>query len=120
MDERRKWTRVDCELACQYDDAPEHIYNHPEITSRAVTRDISEGGIQLQVFEFLPVGRRIRMCLELPMVEPIETLVEVSWVSEIPHGQDRYQVGVQFKALAEDQRQAIRLFLHKKILQTIR
>lgn len=120
MDERRKWVRVDCELPCRYDDAPHHAVNQPEKLSSAITKDVSEGGGRFYVFEFLPVGHRIRMCLELPLSEPIETLLEIMWISEVPHSQGRFQVGGRFTTLAEDQHQEIRQFLYKKTLNTLR
>jgi c-di-GMP-binding flagellar brake protein YcgR len=114
MNERRKSVRVDCRLFCGYDHAPSRRSDCSEVTGSAVTQDLSEGGARLVVFEFLPVGRHIRVHLEIPRGEPVETVMEVLWVNEIPHSERRFEIGGRFTTLADDQRSEIRRFVCTK------
>lgn len=116
MDERRKAIRIRCEISCDYDDAPSRAINRPETSCPAVAHDLSEGGARLMVFDFLPVGRKIRARIEIPHAPPVEALMEVRWVSEIPHC-DRFEIGGQFVSLSEDQRDEIRRFLYTESIR---
>ena len=62
----------------------------------SLSGDVSEGGIRLNVNEFIPVGKAITLDIHLPDETKMTPLNgRVAWISVLPYS-ERYQIGIQF------------------------
>ena len=62
----------------------------------SLSSDLSEGGIRLRLFKFVPLNSDITLFVKLSWQKTIECQGRVVWVEEIPFSEN-YQAGVQFK-----------------------
>jgi len=69
--------------------------NEPNKIGAGVSIDLSEGGIRLNINEFLPVKTELLLQIQLELSKFIECTGKVVWVEKFPFS-DRYQAGVQF------------------------
>ncbi|MBU2062952.1 MAG: PilZ domain-containing protein [Candidatus Omnitrophica bacterium] len=108
--ERRKCRRVSYSFPVQSARLP------PGYSSQfhnLITKDISEGGIQLDSFYFYPVEHKLMFeVFWSNEAAPVQTLGRVVWVKEVPF-QQQYSIGIEFSDLSKEQLQLI-----KKIVDT--
>ena len=90
--EKRLHPRVCCEIEASFKNMNQP--STPVVASAAIC-DISEGGVRFRVNHFLPVHNRLRMHLNLPKSEAIETIMELAWIREIPFS-DSFEAGAHF------------------------
>ncbi|MBN2496521.1 MAG: PilZ domain-containing protein [Deltaproteobacteria bacterium] len=78
-----------------------------------LTENLSEGGLFIATWDDLPVGTELDLELNLPACPTIRSRVKVRWLREYtPYTEDMAAgVGVQFLALSESDRAAIRQFI---------
>ncbi|MFH1458012.1 MAG: PilZ domain-containing protein [Candidatus Omnitrophota bacterium] len=100
--ERRKYPRVaDC-LNIDYklaNDIP-HSY--------CVTRDISEGGVRLNLYQRMKIGTVLKLGIDLKdFTEPAWVIGKVVWAKETPGREYPYEAGIEFSFLANSFRSRI-------------
>lgn len=105
--ERRRYPRLEIELALQY----REIGDFERLPQESVARNISEGGISFRVDRFLPLGNRLITSLSLePHSEILKTVVKIVWIQKDPHA-DSYDIGCQFINISEEGRRRLQRFL---------
>ncbi|MCG8587952.1 MAG: TIGR02266 family protein [Proteobacteria bacterium] len=98
--ERREFMRLPTVIQLEYGEAQERVRGRAE--------DISQGGLFIVTQRPLEIGCRIKLMLRLPeRLEPLEVDGHVAWVRRSASGRQRPGMGVQFRRLSADQRQAI-------------
>lgn len=92
--ERRRFHRVELEKGVNY-----RLLDSNRI-GNCMTKDISEGGIKLLSFEFIPKDRSMLIELQLED-EVIRTIGSVVWTKKFPYS-GRYQIGIKFSSPESD------------------
>ena len=57
--------------------------------------DLSESGVRVDVYEFLPLGTELTLRIRLAVEKIVEYVGRVVWVRKYPFA-DRYQAGLEF------------------------
>lgn len=103
--ERRKFKRVSCSFPVQSACLPP---GYSSLFHNLITKDISEGGIQLDSFYFYPVEHKLMFEIFWSNeAASVRTLGRVAWVREVPF-QQQYNIGIEFSDLNKEQRQLIK------------
>lgn len=93
--ERRRYKRINADLPVRYE-----ISINPKSSAKVISRDISEGGIGLIVYEKLKEGAPLRIWIDIPQrKEKFFVLGEVVWQKEVTKNiNDRriFFVGIRF------------------------
>lgn len=78
--------------------------------------DISEGGIRLNVKDFIPLGSLMELKVNLANNQVVECLGKVVWVEKMST-MDRYQVGLTFTdlALGTKPKQCVKRYLDENL-----
>lgn len=93
-----------------------------------IVRDVGGGGVMIEREKFISSREKILMEIYLPMDEVSNTIVsvfaegEVSWVKKMQknksfRGSNKYQVGIKFNDIREDDKQNIIKYGEKKCLK---
>jgi len=93
---------------------------------KAFTKDISAGGLMLELDRKIPVGDKLDLEICQPInrdktiILSITTLVKVIWVGKIgrdkfEEGENKYKMGVQFLEINEDNRSRIADYIENKL-----
>jgi len=108
--ERRKFARIKSDFPVQQRLMPQ---GNSQRIHNSISKDLSEGGIQLSSFYFYPVNTRIMLDVFLACdEEPVHATGKVVWIEQIPY-QERYKIGVQFSDVNEDSRQYLHRLMKK-------
>ena len=79
------------------------------------TRDISAGGLCLNMDEELAIGDRLQIRMELPSKKIIDAQGKVVWIREFgldSRGEKRtYDTGIEFTAIRDEDREEINKFV---------
>jgi c-di-GMP-binding flagellar brake protein YcgR len=79
------------------------------------TRDISAGGLCLNMDEELAIGDRLQIRMELPSKKIIDAQGKVVWIKEFgidSRGEKRtYDTGIEFTAIRDEDREEINKFV---------
>ncbi len=99
--------------------SPELYYqtaNNPQLHTCRV-QDISEGGVRVALFEKLPVGTVIKLCIYLlsGSADQQWLLGKVVWVCEVQDREHPYEVGVVFDFFDPAFREKIQQYIQKLI-----
>ena len=57
--------------------------------------DLSEGGVRVDVYDFVPVNTELTLQIRVAVEKVIEYVGRVVWIRKFPFA-DRYQVGLEF------------------------
>ena len=77
-----------------------------------LARDLSEGGIQLTLNEFVPLNSEITLQLKLSRFpKVVDVTGRVAWLQRVPYS-DRYAVGLEFAKNETLSSQEIRQFIN--------
>ncbi len=113
FEERRKWVRVDATVPLQY----KKLKGQSEGTIGAITKDVSEGGVQFISNEFLPLASRLVVEVFLPaQPKPIKAISKVAWIQKASSG-DQYVIGNQFLEVGREDRGQLADYVKK--VQTV-
>ena len=85
----------------------------------SLMQNISEGGVCLSTYEFLPL--HIKLAMEIPLVpgsSPIRGTSRVAWVKSSAFG-DQYEVGAEFTDITQEEILRIGKFVFNKSLEKI-
>ena len=108
MEERRKFSRLDISVGVGWRRLGSEMAE--------TLADIAEGGVCLVANERFEMGDRLELTLTLPSQKVIKTLGEVIWVHEATmarqDGIQRFDIGVSFSGLPEDEWQEMKQFLY--------
>lgn len=89
FEEKRKYPRV------RLDDAVRFQYDDPGRFGGSLGCDISEGGIRIDLNDFVPLNTKLSMEVHLSPQNIVECMGKVVWVRKSRYG-DRYQAGLEF------------------------
>lgn len=92
---RRKAPRVNFKRAINYSS----LGDNKEFNG--VTKDISEGGLRLISFEYVPENKNLSIEVQLDD-DIVKTAGIVVWVKELPYS-GRYEIGLEFKPTKKDE-----------------
>lgn len=99
--ERRETDRYSEQFELEFElDHDSHFY-------AGLSQDISEGGLFVATYHYVPVGTPLRLTLELRDGERLEARGEVRWVREVVFGDLRPGIGVAFTELSPVARERI-------------
>ena len=98
-DEKRRYPRVRCEIDSCFDDLN-------GAKCRCVVQDISEGGIRFRTGDFVLVGTRLSLTLNIPEKKSIEVNLCPVWINE-KSDVKQYEVGSYFISLSNEGRNLI-------------
>lgn len=80
-----------------------------------ITKNISEGGICLIVYDKVEVGHALRLKIELPTKKTIESVGKIVWVKEFEivgkPNEMRYDIGIEFSEIEPRDRNEIKSFI---------
>ncbi len=94
VEERRKYIRVQAPITVTYKLSGKKIVTH-----KTVTKDFSEGGIRIPVYEKLKAGTPLKLHIEIPSdTIPVFAQGEVVWIKALStkEGREIYDAGVKF------------------------
>ena len=86
-------------------------HGYVELAELGRTLDLSEGGIKLEAFEFIPVGTNTRLRIALR-----DEIIDVDGrISHVEESDDNHIVtGIEFLDLSDEQRGLLKRFLAEK------
>jgi hypothetical protein len=88
--EKRKFSRIDFREPVHYQ------FPAPNKYGGCLSQDLSEGGIRINLSEFVALNTEITLEMRMKNLPvPLTMSGRVVWVSKIPHA-ERYQVGIAF------------------------
>ena len=87
--ERRRYKRVDFREPVQFGSV------NPVRCGGCLSCDLSEGGLRVNVNEFVPPGTGLTLQIPLAAQKFVEHAGRVAWVSKLPF-MERYQLGLEF------------------------
>ena len=93
MENKRQFTRIPYKEAVQFRTQGQF---EPEACTAC---DISEGGMRLNSFRFIPLKEKIALTLQFDVFNPIDIQGQVVWVQRVPHS-EYYQIGLAFEPQA--------------------
>lgn len=109
--ERRKYARLECSMPVQY----KKVGDLDSGISKALTRDISEGGVRLVVDEYIPTASKLTLIISFPFRDKkIKALGKIVWArrhSEMPI----YDVGIEFISTTKSTKRDIADFVRSKL-----
>lgn len=80
-----------------------------------ITKNISEGGICLIVYDKVDIGHTLRLKIELPTKKVVESKGKVVWVKEFEiigkSNEKRYDIGVEFSEVNPQDRDEMKNFI---------
>ena len=95
MEDKRRFTRISYKHAVQYRTPGQ---SEPEA---CLACDLSEVGIRLNSFRFIPLKERMALTLDLDTDTPVNVQGQVIWVQRVPHS-EYYQLGLAFDPDTDD------------------
>jgi c-di-GMP-binding flagellar brake protein YcgR len=117
--QQRSFVRVDAMLPVEVSPLAEK--NDEGIDEAAplkvITKDISGGGAQLILNEPVEIGTRLSLVIEVPDMEPIETIGEVIRVEKPKQDRKLFWIGIKFLDIQETFRNKLIKFIFKKQLE---
>lgn len=84
---------------------------------KVLTKDISGGGAQLVLHEPVEIGTRLSLVIEVPGMEPIETIGEVVRVEKPKNDRELFWIGIKFLDIQEALRNKLIRFIFKRQLE---
>jgi hypothetical protein len=96
MEDKRRFTRIPFKEAIQY-----RTPGQSEAEA-CIACDLSEVGIRLNSFRFIPLRERMALTVQLDQEAPITVQGHVIWVQRVPHS-EFYQVGLAFDPDTNDE-----------------
>ncbi len=82
--------------------------------SGCLAHDISEGGMRVQVNDFLPVNTEMILQSRIPQTSKvIDVAGRITWLQRVPFS-DRYQVGLQFTQTNSAVQEEIRSYVRSQ------
>ncbi|VAW12668.1 hypothetical protein MNBD_BACTEROID05-843 [hydrothermal vent metagenome] len=91
MDEKRQLKRIDFNRAVSYQ------LTDQSLCVGSVGCDISESGIRLHVNDFVALGKKLLLNIQLQPGKLVECCAQVVWVTKDSFS-DKYQIGLEFAA----------------------
>jgi hypothetical protein len=89
--ERRKFPRVEDVLRINYQRANDILH------SNCLTKDISEGGLRLNLYQKMAIGSVLKLGIYLQDTEePAWVIGKVAWTRETPGKDYPYEAGIEF------------------------
>jgi c-di-GMP-binding flagellar brake protein YcgR len=104
--ERRGSVRIPCELPSSY----RNLVDPTDKSSRfSLVKDISHGGVKLNVQHFIPLADKLILSLNIPRHRTLDVRVAPAWITEEP-STGTFNLGARFLEISEEARIAIQNF----------
>ncbi len=87
--EKRRYRRIQFRQPVQFQSP------NSAVEGGSLSCDLSEGGVCVDVFDFVPVGSELTLQIRLAPDRIVEYVGRVNWVRKLPFA-ERYQVGLEF------------------------
>jgi c-di-GMP-binding flagellar brake protein YcgR len=113
--EKREHLRFDSRIPMRY----RRIETNIQEFKGSLMRNISEGGLMMSIYEFLPLNSKLAM--EIPLVpgkRPIQEVCRVAWIAKAAFG-EQYRVGAEFLNLNQAEGEQIAGFIFDKSVEGI-
>lgn len=112
-EERRKHPRLNINIKVNWD--KDEVGGLRQRGCSDITKDISEGGVCLIVYDKVDVGHSLRLKIELPTKKVVESRGKVVWVKEFEiigkSNEKRYDIGVEFSEVNSQDREEMKNFI---------
>ena len=114
MEEKRRFFRLNFNTNVKWSKIPSTLGS--DIQKEDVTRNISEGGICLIVYEKVQVADMLNLEIELPGPKIIYAIGRIAWLKEFEiisthKNNERYDIGVEFIDIRSEDREDIKRFV---------
>lgn len=93
--EKRRFRRVNFKKPLEFQTVEQRDGQPCLVKAATVSCDISEDGLRLYTYDFVPLGQELVLHFYLSEDIPLKVSGKVVWVQKIPHG-EMYQVGIKF------------------------
>ena len=113
--EKRKHPRLNLRIPMRY----RKIQTNIEELKGSLIKNISEGGMMINAYEFLSLNSRLVM--EIPLVSGIKSLegtCRVAWIKKAGFS-EQYDAGVEFTHLNQEDKNRISKFIFNKNVEQI-
>jgi c-di-GMP-binding flagellar brake protein YcgR len=87
--EKRRYSRIELRQPIQFQST------NCALEGGSLSCDLSEGGVRVDMYDFLPLGTELTMRICLAVEKIVEYVGRVVWVRKYPFA-DRYRVGLEF------------------------
>lgn len=87
--EKRRYSRIELRQPIQFQST------NCALERGSLSCDLSEGGVCVDMYDFLPMGTELTLRICLAVEKIVEYVGRVVWVRKYPFA-DRYQVGLEF------------------------
>lgn len=112
-EERRKYPRLNVNVRVNWDKAGSSAPRQSEKSD--ITKNISEGGICLIVYDKPEIGHRLLLKIELPAKKIIQSKGRIVWVKEFgivgKTDEMRYDIGIEFLDIDPGDREGLKEFM---------
>jgi len=106
--EKRRFSRIKVGVPLQYKNLKKSI----DISSGALTRNLSEGGVCFKTNEFISLACRLVVEITIPtQPKPIKAISRIAWIRKLPAG-NQYEMGNQFLEMAKEDRVHVANFVN--------
>jgi c-di-GMP-binding flagellar brake protein YcgR len=113
MQEKRKYPRLSVGHRVEWKKSVDPAKD--AASKNDVTKNTSEGGICLFVYEKFELGDILDLAIELPLQKVIHAKGRVRWVKEVDAAAKKYDIGFEFLEISDSDREEIK----KVILQLL-
>lgn len=113
--EKRQFRRISFKKPLEFQTV-EHRDGQPCLLQAAtVSCDISEAGLRLYIYDFIPLGQELIFHFYLSEEVPLKISGKVVWEQKVPHG-EMYQIGIKFIENKETAavRQQLQNYIHSQ------
>jgi len=117
MPEKRKFVRLNIKILAKW----KKITGTPDtkLNNLDIIRNISRGGICLNMHKKLKIGDKLLLEIKLPTKKIIKAKGKVVWIKDMGildlEREEEYEVGVEFSEMCNEDRQEINKFLFESL-----
>lgn len=112
-EERRKYPRLNVNVRVNWDKAGSSAPRQSEKSD--ITKNVSEGGICLIVYDKPEIGQHLLLKIELPAKKIIQSKGRIVWVKEFgivgKTDEMRYDIGIEFSDIDPGDREGLKEFI---------
>ena len=87
--EKRRYRRIPLRQPVQFQS------QHSALEGGSLSCDLGEGGVRVDMYDFLPLNTEVTLEIRLAVERVIEYVGRVVWIQKFPFA-ERYQVGLEF------------------------
>ena len=112
VDEKRKFKRVKTHIPVKYRKLREGAGS---VGFGSLSRDLSQGGVQFRVEEFISMACGLIVEVDIPMLtRPVKAISKVAWIRKVASGDD-YEIGNQFLEISKEDKKHVSEYIEQLV-----